>query len=397
VLYSRSSMRVRVFHRHHGIPQRAGCVSTDHHTLCTLRCWAAAALDSHLRGDPITTIPDAPAWAWQHLATHDRVATSLVVACTASSLPVPDALRQHALRDGQQRLLLLARLHEVTAIAAGVGIPVLLLKGTADLGEPLLSPSGDLDLFVRLEQLRPLADALVRAGWSAPDWQRRASKPGVTLSRDHDPVPVDLHAVWFNMREDTGREVWDAPVAIPSLPGHHRPATRLQTWHLLLHGALQHPERRGCLRDTLRLHRLVHGCSTEDRAWIQAEVATHPDRDVLADEWSRLVASVASHATTNGAELAAWTREALSRRRIRWARLHSHYQLLLFGMTGHRGLLWHLARRIATPNRLLPTGQRMSRARRAEHALRRMIRVALALALLPVAYGDMAAMRRRLA
>ena len=372
-------------------------MSTDHHTLRTLRRWAAAALDSHLRGDPITSIPDAPAWAWKHLATHDRVATSLVVACTAASLPIPDALRQHALRDGQQRLLLLARLHEVTAIAAGVGIQVLLLKGTADLGEPFLSPSGDLDLLVRLEQLRPLADALVRAGWSVPDWQAPASKPGVTLSRDHDPVPIDLHAGWFNMREDTGREVWDAPVAIPSLPGHHRPATRLQTWHLLLHGALQHPERRGCLRDTLRLHRLVHGCSTDDRAWIQAEIATHPDRDVLAGEWSRLLASVASHATSNGAELAAWTREVLPRRRIRWARLNSHYQRLLFGMTGHRALLWYVARRIATPSRLLPTGQLMSRAKRTEHALRRIIRVALALTLLPIAYRDMAAMRRRLA
>jgi hypothetical protein len=395
--YIRSIKLVCVFHCYHGIPKRACRVTTDHHTLRTVRRWAATTLDHHLGIGNIVAPPDAPEWAWQHLAVHDRVATSLVAACAAAGIPIPELLRQHALRDGQQRLLLLSRLHEVTTIAAAAGIPVLLLKGTADLGDPFLSPSGDLDLFVRLEQLRPLADALVRAGWSVPDWQGPASKPGVTLSRDHDPVPIDLHAGWFNMREDTGCEVWDAPVAIPSLPGHHRPATRLQTWHLLLHGALQHPERRGCLRDTLRLHRLVHGCSTQDRAWMQAEIATHPDRDVLAGEWSRLMASVASHATTNGAELAAWTREVLSRRRIRWARLHSHYQMLLFGLTGHRALLWHVARRIATPNRLLPTGQLMSRAKRTEHALRRIIRVALALALLPVAYRDMAAMRRRLA
>jgi hypothetical protein len=49
---------------------------------------------------------------------HDRVATSLVAACAAAGIPIPELLRQHALRDGQQRLLLLSRLHEVTTIAA---------------------------------------------------------------------------------------------------------------------------------------------------------------------------------------------------------------------------------------------------------------------------------------
>ena len=371
--------------------------TTDHRTLLALRRWAATALDRHLRGDLITTIPDAPAWAWQHLATHDRVATSLVAACSDASLPIPDALRQHALRDGQQRLLLLARLHEVTAIAAAAGIPVLLLKGTADLGDPLVTPSGDLDLFVRREQLRALADALVRAGWSAPDWQTPTSKPGVTLSRTQDPVTVDVHAGWFNMGHDLDAVAWNEPMAIPTLPGHCRPATRLHAWHLLTHGALQHPERRGGLRDAWRLHRLVRDCTDADRAWISARVEAHPERELLADDWQRIRESVTAYALTDGGTLAALLREQCARYPLRWTRLQSFFQTMRFALSGPPPFRRYVAWRMTRQPWMRPNGDPLSAPQRIRLAMHRITRVALALVLLPMAYRDMATLRRQLA
>jgi hypothetical protein len=139
----------------------------------------------------------------------------------------------------------------------------------------------DLDLLLAPDQARELAAVLDREGYErheadlppgAPNRHQLAGRmrPGGMMVEVH----VDLAPMGQNpgAGEDT--------LALP-VPGLRRLRPAAHLWHVLTHGTLHHPERRGALRDLLVAASAAEWCAPADLAEVERRVAAHPRAEVL--------------------------------------------------------------------------------------------------------------------
>ncbi|HEX6040103.1 nucleotidyltransferase family protein [Longimicrobium sp.] len=245
-----------------------------------MRDWALAVFAGG--ADPA---PAAPREAWRVFLAVERCALPLrarVLARRARlSSDAAAVLEARANAELVRALSARARLITLGRMVSRLGTGAVALKGgAAALGTDPLDVQ-DVDVLVRPEHAEAVAAGL-EAGAGARRLGAEAA-PG-TAGTFHlaprgadDAVPVEVHyALPFVGDADPWAE------AVPAgPPGILRLAPALHLWHVLVHGAVHHPERRGSLRELLMTAGAVAACDAGELAEVRARAAAHPDAPPL--------------------------------------------------------------------------------------------------------------------
>jgi hypothetical protein len=249
-----------------------------------LRAWALPLLV----GAPPSLPPPAGAQAWGVFLAIERCALPLRDALAAADLleeaheAARSALCARAVNEAMHVLALRREAAEVAALLRPHGWEGVVLKGGATvLGGGRELDVQDLDLLLPQDQARALAAVLDRAGYErhdadlppgAPNRHQLAGRmrPGGMMVEVH----VDLAPLGqtVDLRADT----LPLPVA-----GLRRLRSAAHLWHVLTHGTLHHPERRGALRDLLVAASAAEWCAPAELAEVERRVAAHPRAEVL--------------------------------------------------------------------------------------------------------------------
>lgn len=197
----------------------------------------------------------------------------------ASSLPAETqrVLIEAQLAETQRVMAARAQLRELDALAAELGIEMIVLKGGAIVAESDREPIdlGDIDLLVTSEAAALVWERLLRDGWRMKTAGGVAATDAAPLAFNHfepllpprDGVPVELHQRVDYARGTAGRRALETR----PLAGHralHRAIGEAAVLTALEHSVIQHPHRRGHLRDLVLLADAMSECAPAVREHI---------------------------------------------------------------------------------------------------------------------------------
>src|SRR6202008_394907 len=250
--------------------------------------WLGAWALPVLAGAPPSLPPEAGEEGWSVFLAIERCALPLRDALAAAELleeaePVARAaLEGRAVHEAMHVLALRREAGEVARLLRPRGWEAVVLKG----GATVLAGGRELEgrdraLLLPHDQAPALAAVLDGAGYEckdadvdpgAPNRHELAGRirPGGMLVEVHfDLAPVSENP---DPRADT------LPLPFAGLR-RLRPVPNL--WHVLTHGTLHHPERRGALRDLLVAASAVQWCSPAELAEVERRAAAHRSADLL--------------------------------------------------------------------------------------------------------------------
>ena len=243
-----------------------------------LRDWALRLF----AGLPAGAAPAAGPEAWSTFLTVDRCALPLREALAGGALDAlsPDAreaLQEQAVVETRRVLGLRAEAARVGALLSARGWEGIALKGgAAVLAGAATVDVQDLDVLVRPEHALELAHALDAAGFQAigddlpvgsaarHELSGRRAPGGLIVEVHHDLAPTSERI-----------DAWEGTEPLPAR-GLRRMSGPNHLWHVLTHGTLHHPERRGALRDLLVAAAAVRLCTPAQVDAARARAATHP-------------------------------------------------------------------------------------------------------------------------
>jgi hypothetical protein len=251
-----------------------------------LRAWALGRLSGAADSGPP---PPASQPAWElFLATEGCAAPLLERIPTGEAVPPP--LRAAALLETQRTLGARRELRMLDTIAAERGWRAVVLKGGAPVAEGRVLDVADVDLLVARADAA-VWERAVRARGRART-ERSVPRPGLDhhhplgAHREAGGLLVELHTFIPHARLEGD------PVARSRPLGGFRALRKLapadQAWHVLVHVTVQHPERRGRLRDLLLLSLALARLSPEEATDLGRRAAEHPVEalaDALAMSW----------------------------------------------------------------------------------------------------------------
>lgn len=245
-----------------------------------LRDWALGVL-----AGSAAPPPDAPRAGWRVFLRAERCALPLRARVLARRMALPPgaaaALEAQADRDMLRALSARAQLITLGRIVTAAGTTAIALKGGVSvLGSDMLDVQ-DVDVLVRPADAPAVASALERAGGAHAHGADAAPGTAGTFhlaARVSDnAVPVEVH---YALPYAGGADPWAG--AVPAgPPGILRLAPGLHLWHVLVHGAVHHPERRGTLRELLMLAAAIRACGAAELDEVRSRAAAHPDAPPL--------------------------------------------------------------------------------------------------------------------
>lgn len=242
-----------------------------------LRSWALALVAG---ADPVPP-PAVGRDAWGVFLGVERCAHPLRDALGADLLEaLPEPARGALERRGVAEAMNVLSLRHEAALVAGLlrargWAGVVLKGGAAVLGRACEVDVRDLDVLVRPEHAPPLAADMDAAGYTheGPDFDPAAPNRHELAARTRDgQILVELH---FGLAPRLDGDPWAGAVPL-AVPGLFRMAPANHLWHVLLHGTLHHPERRGGLRDVLVAAAAVRWCAPGDLAEVERRCRDHP-------------------------------------------------------------------------------------------------------------------------
>jgi hypothetical protein len=269
-----------------------------------------------LRGDALAT-------AWDLFLRTERCALPLrsrLLAAAGPSLPPGPAnvLEARATAEIQRALSARAQVLQIRQLATAHGIvPIVLKGGVLALGGNAPLDVADADVLVESEaEAQLLCNLLDERGYRAA-----ASRPTAWhLVPRHVPeaVLVEIHFTIADVGDV--REMRARALPLPGFPGLRRFAPADHLWHLLVHCVIQHPHRRGCLRDVVLVHGAARECSPAELTAIAGRVARHPDSSALASMFALAQGlGTGSAGRTDDCFIAGAAANYLLRTRFRWA------------------------------------------------------------------------------
>ncbi|UCC24557.1 MAG: nucleotidyltransferase family protein [Gemmatimonadales bacterium] len=260
-----------------------------------LRSWALQLLlgESESAGAP----PGEPPRIWDTFLRRERCAQNLLALRVEAGLEgLPDPIREVLLRNAtRQAQRVLAGRGQLRRIGAGVleaRIPTVVLKGGAPVamgeydGDVL-----DLDLLVPPDRVGAMLGLLAGAGYQT------ALERGV-LSHHETPrqlpelVPVEVHFGLPGLSHEDLIGLWERSQPVDGLPGIRVLASVDHAWHVFHHSSLEHPHRRGCIRDLLLLRDALRRCTAEERERLRWRAEVHRESAFL-DPWLRMAEAAA--------------------------------------------------------------------------------------------------------
>lgn len=229
-----------------------------------LRAWALSVLGSP--GSP-TPPPEVPAGSWPRFLRAEQCALALAArAGKAVGGEGAGVLSAQVWTDTRVVLGARAQLRRVSALAAGAGLRVVVLKG----GVPLLRGGDgprmmDVDLLASPADAAALAARLDAAGHRAVG---SAASHRLAVRATGEDLPLEIHTSVPGL----SRDVWARVRAVPGFAlWVLHPADHLL--FLLQHSAVQHADRRGRLRDLLLIAEALAHCAPGEVDEVRAAVA----------------------------------------------------------------------------------------------------------------------------
>lgn len=247
-----------------------------------LRGWALGVLTGRSAAAP----PPAERTAWEIFLKVERCAHPLRTLLAAAEVEV-DALGHGELaRCGvNEAMHVLAFRDEAARLArllAERGWEGVVLKGgTSILGGGTEVDVRDMDLLVSREHALPFAAALDAAGYQRGEVELRPGAPGrheLAGRKRPNGMLVEVHYALPPVSADVNVA---ATGPLPLAP-FRRLAPTEHLWHVLTHGALHHPERRGSLRDLVVAATAVGWCTPDEVAAAVRRAEARGDAPALA-------------------------------------------------------------------------------------------------------------------
>lgn len=165
----------------------------------------------------------------------------------------------------------LARRHATEVIALKGAIPV---AGGRDIDLE------DIDLLVRPEAAEGFAGVLDSNGYHAT----RGGSPRHLGTRFlPGGVGVDLHLSLDRDARGAGvpEDLWAGAISLEGAAGLLRPSPSEHAWYVLTHIAVDHPDRRGRVRDLLVIAHALGGCSEPEIDGLRARMAGHEHGEAM--------------------------------------------------------------------------------------------------------------------
>lgn len=190
---------------------------------------------------------------------------------------VPGAVKARALEEARRTLAARALLHRIDAILGSAGIDVVVLKGGAAVARGRTIDLADVDILVVPGRARECAVLLERALGLTPDGPDPVvGGRGMTHlapRKGDEGLPVEVHFSLRHMPDPA--ELRGRSVPLTGLSHVWALAPRDHLHHLVVHNAVQHPERRGIVRDISLALQAVQNCGPPDleevRSRLQAD------------------------------------------------------------------------------------------------------------------------------
>lgn len=249
----------------------------------SLRGWALRLLSD---GNP-GPAPVAGETAWTVFLDVERCALPLQERARSSvaepSGPGPAVLKRAATAELKRVLSARGQLRLLDRMAGSLDTAAVVLKGGVAVCDPLPLDVMDVDLLVRDSDLSAFAAAADEHGYGRMEEDRVGP-----LSDAHHlanrllphSVPVEFHHRVPLVGDETGLRARAVPLG--DLPHSLRLAPPDHLWHLLVHAAVQHPFRRGRIRDLLLTARALGECSPEESSQVRTRLADHLFAEELA-------------------------------------------------------------------------------------------------------------------
>jgi hypothetical protein len=169
---------------------------------------------------------------------------------------------------------------------------IVLKGGAAVVAEACEVDVTDLDVLVRPEQSRAVAAQLDASGYRHQDFDFGPEAPNrheMAARVRENAIPVEVH---FALAPPLESDPWAGAKPLP-VPGLLRLSPPNHLWHVVSHGTLHHPERRGSLRDLLVAAAAVRWCGDDDLREVERRCAAHP-RGELPARMLRMARSMAA-------------------------------------------------------------------------------------------------------
>ena len=240
----------------------------------------AGVADAAIDERDLSTLRATSVESWRLLLTAECCALPLAVRLRAAgavgSLPeaVRAALAESQLAEMQRVMAARSELRDLDALAAELGIEMIVLKGGAIAAEASRPPLdlGDVDLLVSREAAALVWTRLLHDGWHMKVEGGVAATDDVALDFNHfnplipprDGIPVELHHRHRYGRASTHERAPETR----ALAGHRvlrRTIGHASVVTALEHSVIHHPHRRGHLRDLVLLADSIAECAPELR------------------------------------------------------------------------------------------------------------------------------------
>jgi len=239
-----------------------------------LRRWAV----SLLRSDVPVSPPEVGGFAWSVFLAAERCGAVLKQRLGRAAERYP-RLVEAGTREAQRVLLARGQLVWLGSLAASKGLRLVVLKGGVPVAEGCdVLDLEDLDLLAGARDAQVLEAALEQAGYRVYGYRSAHSLRSRALP---GALPVEIHLAWLHSGEIPSPAVWHGARRLRGVEGLWALAPQDHVWHVLLHGAVLHPERRGRLRDVLLIARGLETWSPEEESALWRRAAGHPLSSVL--------------------------------------------------------------------------------------------------------------------
>lgn len=274
-----------------------------------LRAWALAALATPEPPPP----PALDAGAWRVFLRRERCALALSARCGAAVAGDPVAAARLARSAAAERRRI-ASARRLLALLGGWlaerGATGIVLKGGAEaLGRAPVDLE-DVDVLVSPALAAGAAAALDAAGLRAlgplPATGPGAGQWHLAPRRAPGGVRVEVHV---SIPQLEGTDAWAG--AAPLAPGLGTLAPAEHLWHVLVHGAVHHPERRAALRELLLAGAAASRCSSAELDMVRSRIGAHPDASALGRLLDLAAALAAGRAPGDGFRASAATQYLL--------------------------------------------------------------------------------------
>jgi hypothetical protein len=231
---------------------------------------------------------------------------------------IPPVLHQFATIDLQQSLSARAQLATLAAIAREREWPLVVLKGSVAASEGRPIHLLDVDVLARPEHAEALVDELARR--ANLRFERYAAPRHLAPMAAPFSVPVEIHLSIDSRWTRLTGPAWSRIVPLDGAPGLFRLAPRDHLLHMLSHVVVDHPDRRGRLRDAILLRQALGECSAPDLDDLAREIAGSVYATELSQQLEFIRGMAAGDPNSDRYEKAAFAHFWLSERMQRGSR-----------------------------------------------------------------------------